>query len=83
MRGLLANWKVTLSLLRLALLGTPMVADTFHPNRWDYVYYFKDGRSQDVERRHFIVFFEDEKVARVERPDGQIANPTLPTSPGA
>jgi hypothetical protein len=24
-RGLLANWKVTLSLLRLALLGTPMV----------------------------------------------------------
>ncbi|RMG27455.1 MAG: outer membrane protein assembly factor BamE, partial [Gammaproteobacteria bacterium] len=26
------------------LLGTPLVQDTFHPERWDYVYYFKPGR---------------------------------------
>lgn len=47
------------------LLGTPMLSDTFHPDRWDYVYYFKKGRSRKVDRRHFIVFFDGETVQRV------------------
>ena len=50
------------------LLGTPMVDDTFNDDRWDYVYYFKRGRSRDVVQRHFVVFFEGDQVARVERP---------------
>ena len=25
------------------LLGTPMVADSFHRDRWDYAYYFRRG----------------------------------------
>lgn len=50
------------------LLGTPMVDDAFADDRWDYVYYFKKGRSRKVEQRHFIVFFEGDAVARVERP---------------
>ena len=29
------------------LLGTPMVADSFHRDRWDYAYYFRRGRSRD------------------------------------
>ncbi|MCZ8131608.1 MAG: outer membrane protein assembly factor BamE [Steroidobacteraceae bacterium] len=65
------------------LLGTPMVADSFTPNRWDYVYLFKDGRTRKVDRRHFIVWFEDEKVARIDKPDGEIVDPKMPTSPGA
>lgn len=65
------------------LLGTPMIADTYHPDRWDYLYYSKEGRTRKVERRHFIVYFEEEKVARVERPTGEIKDPTLPKSPGA
>ena len=27
------------------LLGTPMIDDPFHKNRWDYVYYLKLGRN--------------------------------------
>jgi outer membrane protein assembly factor BamE len=65
------------------LLGTPMISDLFHPDRWDYLYYYKEGRSQHVERRLFIVFFADEKVERTEHPTGEIKNPTLPKSPGA
>jgi outer membrane protein assembly factor BamE len=49
------------------LLGTPMVADSFHHDRWDYAYYFRQGRSREVERRWLIVYFENEHVARVER----------------
>jgi outer membrane protein assembly factor BamE len=49
------------------LLGTPMVSDAFHRDRWDYAYYFRQGRSREVERRWLIVYFENERVARVAR----------------
>ena len=49
------------------LLGTPMVSDSFHRNRWDYTYYLKRGRSRDVERRWFIVFFQEDTVVRLDR----------------
>lgn len=52
------------------LLGTPMVADAFQPNRWDYLYYLKDGRRRNVQQRHFVIHFEEEKVARIDRPEG-------------
>lgn len=48
------------------LLGTPMVSDTFHENRWDYTYYFRQGRSRDIQRRWFIVYFEEDRVVRLE-----------------
>jgi outer membrane protein assembly factor BamE len=49
------------------LLGTPMVADAFHEERWDYTYYFRQGRSRSVERRWLVIYFEDDRVARIER----------------
>jgi outer membrane protein assembly factor BamE len=54
------------------LLGTPTISDTFHDNRWDYPYYFRQGRQRSVERRWFVVFFEEDRVARVvhEIPEG-------------
>ena len=52
-----------------ALLGTPMVADPFTSSRWDYVYYLKRGRWHKAEQRHFIVFFDADKVNRIDRSD--------------
>jgi len=49
------------------LLGTPMVQDVFHENRWDYTYYLQAGRSSDVDRRWLIVFFEGDRVVRIDR----------------
>ena len=49
------------------LLGSPMVADSFHQDRWDYTYYFKQGRSREVERRWFIVYFENDRVATLDK----------------
>lgn len=49
------------------LLGTPMVADSFHRNRWDYTYYFRQGRSPDVVQRWLVVYFENDRVSRIER----------------
>jgi outer membrane protein assembly factor BamE len=50
------------------LLGTPMVIDSFDPNRWDYVYSLRRGHSRKVTKRHLVVWFEGDKVARVEEP---------------
>jgi outer membrane protein assembly factor BamE len=49
------------------LLGTPMVADSFHRNRWDYAYYLRRGRSPDVAQRWVVVHFEDDRVSRIDR----------------
>ena len=49
------------------LLGTPMVADSFHRDRWDYAYYFRRGRSPDAIQRWVVVYFENDRVARIER----------------
>jgi outer membrane protein assembly factor BamE len=49
------------------LLGTPMVADSFHRDRWDYAYYFRQGRSREIERRWLVVHFDGDRVARVDR----------------
>jgi len=49
------------------LLGTPMVADSFHRDRWDYAYYFRRGRSPDLIQRWVIVYFENDRVARIDR----------------
>ncbi|MDO8959557.1 MAG: outer membrane protein assembly factor BamE [Rhodocyclaceae bacterium] len=45
-------------------LGTPLVADMFHADRWDYVYRFQPGRGEAQSRR-LVVFFEDGKLVRV------------------
>lgn len=50
------------------LLGTPMVMDSFDPDRWDYVYSLRRGHSRKVEKRHLVVWFEGDKVTRVEEP---------------
>jgi outer membrane protein assembly factor BamE len=49
------------------LLGTPMVADAFHQGRWDYPYYLRRGRAREIDRRWLAVYFDEDRVVRVER----------------
>ena len=49
------------------LLGTPMVSDSFHRDRWDYAYYYRRGRSPTADRRWVVVYFENDRVQRIER----------------
>jgi outer membrane protein assembly factor BamE len=43
-------------------LGTPLLADMFHADRWDYLFYFKRGSTAVVQQRDFIVHFEGDHV---------------------
>lgn len=62
------------------VLGTPLVTDVFHANRWDYVFY-REVRGGQPEHRRLSVFFEDDKLVRVEgdvKPAGSEAAPANP-----
>lgn len=59
------------------LLGTPMVIDSFDADRWDYVYSLRRGRQREVTKRHLVVWFEGDTVARIEEP---IPVPRTPSS---
>jgi outer membrane protein assembly factor BamE len=47
------------------ILGTPLVVDPFHKNRWDYVYRHEKG-GKLVEHRRVTVIFEDERLKALE-----------------
>ena len=55
------------------LLGTPMLMDIFHQDRWDYPYYLR-RRTGEVQVRKLSVVFEDGKLARFE-------SDAMPTEP--
>ena len=61
------------------LLGTPMISDPFTAQRWDYIYTLKRGRARKIDRAHFVVYFADDKVARVERLDAPEATQGIET----
>lgn len=47
------------------LLGTPLIDDPFHADRWDYVYYLKLGRDDAGFKRWVSIFFEEDKVSEI------------------
>ncbi|HMM77129.1 MAG TPA: outer membrane protein assembly factor BamE [Gammaproteobacteria bacterium] len=47
------------------IMGSPAITDTFHSNRWDYVYTFQPGH-KNAEMRRVTLFFADDKLVRVE-----------------
>ncbi len=55
------------------LLGTPLASDPFTKDRWDYIYYLKKGRSGHVDTRRVTVYFDGEKVARLDKPSDAVA----------
>jgi outer membrane protein assembly factor BamE len=46
------------------LLGTPLLTDVFHANRWDYVFSFRRGDTPVVQQRRFTVFFDGDTLTR-------------------
>ena len=48
------------------ILGTPLLIDPFHPNRWDYV--FLEGEVGNTSmKRDLTLIFENDKLQRIEK----------------
>ncbi|MDR0529484.1 MAG: outer membrane protein assembly factor BamE [Zoogloeaceae bacterium] len=50
------------------ILGTPMLADSFHANRWDYLFRLEDRKNNKVTTRILTLFFDAE--GRLEKITG-------------
>lgn len=48
------------------LLGTPLVTDTFSPNRWDYSYSMRKGSTGKRTQKHLTLMFEGDTLASLE-----------------
>lgn len=46
------------------VMGSPIVVDVFHQERWDYIYFFKPGYGEVSEER-VSLFFEDDALVRI------------------
>lgn len=47
------------------VLGTPLLVDPFHANRWDYVYRLERA-GKLLEQRRIVVVFENESLKGIE-----------------
>ena len=46
------------------ILGTPLIEDPFHAQRWDYFYSLDPAKGEKVTQYRLSIWFEDEKIAR-------------------
>ncbi|OUR71093.1 cell envelope protein SmpA [Methylophaga sp. 41_12_T18] len=60
------------------IMGTPLLIDTFHPNRWDYIYSFHPGNGNREQRRVTLIFNPDETLNHVEGDTRTVARVDLP-----
>ena len=53
------------------VLGTPMINDAFHGNRWDYAYRLeRDGKL--IEQQNMTLYFEGENLSRIVDGSGSV-----------
>ena len=50
------------------VLGSPMLADLFHADRWDYVFTIRRQGTAE-QRRSVVAYFKDDKLDRLEAAD--------------
>ncbi|MFM7627100.1 MAG: outer membrane protein assembly factor BamE [Gammaproteobacteria bacterium] len=65
------------------LLGTPMLPPGFDDDRWDYLYTLQLRTLKRPERQRLTVFFQDDKVARIENAGAPTEIPAGVTAPDA
>ena len=50
------------------IMGTPLIEDSFHADRWDYRYLLRNGTETLMETR-LTLWFDGDELARAEGPD--------------
>lgn len=48
------------------IMGTALLKDPFHKNRWDYIYTFAKGQGK-VERSLLSLYFKDNKLLKIDK----------------
>ena len=59
------------------LMGTPLVQDPFHTNRWDYVYTFQPGGGE-MTSQHVWLQFEGNQLTKIDKSGFKPEKPATP-----
>ena len=54
------------------VLGSPLVKDPFHADRWDYVYSLRDGATGTIDQQRLSLFFKDDLLVDIRHDPGGI-----------
>lgn len=50
------------------IMGSPMVEDPFHRDRWDYIYTLQPGNIRKIEeRKRVTVYFKDDILVEIDK----------------
>lgn len=60
-----------------SVLGSPLLSDVFHANRWDYIYRLEE-QGKLVEQQRMTLFFEGDFVKRIDDSQAEAGAPALP-----
>ncbi len=63
----------------LYIMGSPMLDNVFHKNRWDYLYSDQPGGEDRVQKR-ISLFFENDQIAGIQGDFRPSAVPVIKTS---
>jgi outer membrane protein assembly factor BamE len=63
----------------LYIMGSPMLDDVFHKNRWDYVY-LNQPSGEDSAQKQLSLFFENDQIAGIQGDFRPSATPVIKTS---
>lgn len=47
------------------ILGTPLISDPFHAQRWDYIYQYLPGKGEQAQSR-VTLFFEGDRLVKID-----------------
>lgn len=65
------------------ILGTPLLTDVFHGDRWDYLFRLEEGKTGEVTSRKLSVFFNRDGVLDHIAGDAEVATTAELTEPVA
>lgn len=58
------------------ILGSPLIVDSFHPDRWDYVYLLTPSHGEQQHHQLTIIFDRDEVIDIIKRDIPETAKDT-------
>jgi outer membrane protein assembly factor BamE len=48
------------------MMGTPLVVDPFHADRWDYIYRFLGGDSGEQQSAYLTLYFHNDRLSKID-----------------
>ena len=65
----------------LFVLGSPLIVDSFHPDRWDYIYMLKPGYAQTQRSQLTLIFDRDKVIEMIRHDSGGVQVPAEESEP--